>query len=155
MPIQIVECLDLFLTLWRKADWFHYPLLSPFYPYLPLWLYLAQGLPQEWISVAEDSNIQEDYHGFYDDSLEHVVDRCLENMLTETNPRPCIEDEAFGNGWLHEADSPIRLVNWAWQIYERTPAQYFSWKSGMVKPLTETYPRDEGGSGGVGCSAVA
>ena len=42
MSVQVVERCDLFLALGRKADWFHCLLLPPFYPYLPLWLYLER-----------------------------------------------------------------------------------------------------------------
>ena len=102
---------------------------------------LAQTIEKEWLAVAEASNIQEDYHGFYDDILEHVVDECLENMLVETDPRPCTDDEVIGQDWHPETDTPIRLLNWAWQVYEQNPSEYFTWEAEKI-PLFSTVDKE-------------
>jgi hypothetical protein len=89
---------------------------------------VAQSVENAWTHVAEVCDIQEDYHGFYDSLLERVVYECLENMLTETDPRPCLPEEPNGDKWDHTHDSPIRLLNWAWQVFESNPDQYWRWE---------------------------
>lgn len=93
---------------------------------------VAHSVEDAWTHVAKVCGIQEDYHGFYDGLLEHVVYECLENMLTETNPRACLLEEANGNGWNYSENAPIQLLNWAWQVFEKEPDTYWDWESTKV-----------------------
>ncbi len=89
---------------------------------------IAQQVEGQWDEVARAIGIEEDYHGFYDNVLEQVVDETLENMLVETNPRACTPSEAGGGLWVAGEDTPIRLLNWAWQQYMANRDHYSNWE---------------------------
>jgi hypothetical protein len=92
----------------------------------------AQRIEADWNVVAQATGIEEDYHGFYDNTLEQVVDETLNNMLIETNPRACTEAQAIGGGWVAGTDTPVRLLNWAWQRYRDNREQYTSWETDRI-----------------------
>jgi hypothetical protein len=93
---------------------------------------LARRAQIEWHAVSQAMGIREDYHGFYDHRLEGVVDRTIRDMLDEVNPRPYTEDEARAGGWGMEVDTPVRLLNWAWQAYTADKDGYASWEGQQI-----------------------
>lgn len=92
---------------------------------------LAQNIESEWSIFAEAMGIQEDYHGYYDKSLTKVVKNTIADMLTETDPMQCTKDEVAGGGW-EIGDSPVRLLNWAWQMKLQNKTSYKVWEKNQI-----------------------
>ncbi len=66
-------------------------------------------------------------------------------MLVEADPRTCTADEATAGGWCAATDTPIRLLNWAWQTYLANPDGYRDWERGIVEGwLTPVRPPQSG-----------
>lgn len=95
----------------------------------------AKMINQEWRTIAELMGVAEDYHGFYHESLAEIIANTINDMMTEAAPRRCTQLEAEGNGWNPGSDSPIRLLNWAWQIYMDDPARYPEWETERIEAL--------------------
>lgn len=96
---------------------------------------LAKSVQQRWEKVAKTIGMVEDYHGFYHESLSEVIEDTLSCMLTEASPYSFTSVESAGGGWSPCVDSPIRLLNWAWQVYETRPDQYTMWEAEQVDLL--------------------
>lgn len=96
---------------------------------------LARRVTDDWRALASVLNIIEDYHGYYDDAMEPVIERALEDMLTEASPRKYTSDEAAGSDWSPRVDSPVRLLNWAWQIHALQPAAYPAWEADQIERI--------------------
>jgi hypothetical protein len=88
--------------------------------------------------VARAKGIYEDYRGFYDDILEEVVDRALEDMITEANPHKCSEADALAGSWQPN-DSPARLINWAWQLQMADSANFQVWENTYIPRFLNSY----------------
>jgi hypothetical protein len=99
---------------------------------------LADIIWDEWCMTAEVMGLTEDYHGFYHDSLAQPVNDTLEDMLEEANPRKYTEPEVTGDNWEPTTDSPVRLLNWAWQVYKKSPETYVTWETEKLKYFFET-----------------
>ena len=95
---------------------------------------LARSVDEEWRAVASTLGVREDYHGFYVDLLRDVVERALTDMLTEASPRRFTDSEATGRGWSPATDSPVRLLNWAWQIHDDSDS-YTAWEEEQISLL--------------------
>jgi hypothetical protein len=96
---------------------------------------LARAAEEEWHTVAQALRVVEDYHGFYADTLEDAVTRIIDDMLTETGPRTFLAAEAAGGDWSPQADTLVRLFNWAWQIYAADPERYPAWEAAQIALL--------------------
>ena len=96
---------------------------------------LANHIEDEWHSIADLLGLTEDYYGFYDESLDKVINQTIEDMLIEAGPRQCTDHEVSARGWSPKSDSLVQLFNWAWQVYSSSPDQYFSWESKQVERL--------------------
>lgn len=96
---------------------------------------LARSVDEEWRAVADVLGVREEYDGYYVDALQETVERILADMLTEAGPRPFTEAEAVGDGWSPTEDSPVRLLNWAWQIQTTGPEAYGTWEAEQVARL--------------------
>lgn len=96
---------------------------------------IAKPVQAEWQKVARMMGISEDYHGFYDESLDAMIDRTIEDMLTETSPRQFLSEEANGQDWNPKADSLIRLFNCAWHVFTKDFAYYRKWEDKQIKQL--------------------
>ena len=93
----------------------------------------AQSISNEWAAVAHTMGVVEDYHGYYDSAIGRLVTQTVEDMLVEAAPRPYTTEEAAGDGWQNEADSVVRLLNWAWQQYLKDPSQYAVWEAEVIQ----------------------
>jgi hypothetical protein len=87
--------------------------------------------------TAELMDCTEDYFGFYHDSLAQPVNETLEDMLEEAAPRKYTNLEVSGDNWGPIPDSPVRLLNWAWQVYKRSPETYAAWEAEQLKYFFE------------------
>ena len=92
---------------------------------------IAHSIEYEWSTFANAMGIQEDYHGFYDKSVSKAIKDTIEDMLTETDPRKCTEHEMAGGGWEID-DSPIKLLNWAWQVKLYDSSTYKTWEKSQI-----------------------
>ncbi len=99
---------------------------------------LADTLVQEWQRIAQVLGVIEDYHGFYHRALESRLIRTLQDMLTEVAPRCYTTEEVTGTGWDPLSDSPIRLLNWAWQQYDSDPETYSTWERDYIAALPDS-----------------
>jgi hypothetical protein len=93
---------------------------------------LGWQVVDEWRSVAQILGVREDYHGFYHEAIAPLLSRTITDMLVEAGPREYTEVEAAGGGWIPATDSPIRLLNWAWQVYSGDPAGYSTWEAEQI-----------------------
>ncbi|MDE2125242.1 MAG: hypothetical protein KGJ62_01485 [Armatimonadetes bacterium] len=92
----------------------------------------AQLVRDEWALVAQSLGVQEDHHGFYVDSLESAVDSAIDDMLTEAGPRAALAEEVVPNRDWQPGDSPVLLLNRAWQVVERDRAGYSRWEEAAI-----------------------
>ncbi len=101
----------------------------------------ADAVERQWRTVAGAVGAREDYHGFYDSTIGAELRRTVDDMLVEADPRACTADEAAAGDWCAATDTPIRLLNWAWQTYLDNPDDYRDWEHGIVQGwLTPTHP---------------
>jgi hypothetical protein len=98
---------------------------------------LAQRIEHEWGEVARIMGIVEDYHGFYHEELADLVLRTIEDMLTEVQPRAFTDHEVAGGDWHPASDSPVRLLNLAWQKYWAAPEHYGAWEADQIAALLQ------------------
>jgi hypothetical protein len=95
----------------------------------------AEAIEKEWNIVADLMGIHDDYHGFYDDSLEQPVTRIMDDMLTEAGARRCSISEAGGNEWNEEPFAFVSLLNQAWKVYQNNPNDYEVWESSVLSRI--------------------
>lgn len=102
---------------------------------------LAGMVEDEWTAVAQGLSVTEDFHGFYVDSLGPAIEKTIEDMLIEASPRTHTDTEAGGGSWSPD-DSPVRLFNCAWQIYDQGQDEYEEWEQEAVRLMlgSETSP---------------
>ena len=98
---------------------------------------LVRKVEKEWSVIAQIMSVEEDYHGYYDNTLDEAVIRTIRDMITETSPRPCNDAEAAGDGWSPSSDAPVRLLNWAWQVHNRNFEKYTPWEEKQIELLLE------------------
>ncbi len=98
---------------------------------------LGRGIKGEWATTAAVLGVREDYHGYYDPALAAVIQRVVADMLTEVSPRMHSQSESTGEDWSPEADSPIRLLNHAWSVYDADPEDYAAWEAERIALLLD------------------
>lgn len=104
-------------------------------------LKLASEIENQWSLIARMMDVAEDYHGFYDNSLDDIINKTLEDMLIEANPRHFTKTDAIGGEWNPTNDSPIRLFSWAWQMYLNDFQNYSTWEENQVEALITSLPK--------------
>lgn len=100
----------------------------------------AQEVDDEWAAVAQALEAREEYHGFYDDSLEAAVERTVTDMLTEADPRLFNADEAAGERDWKSGDAPILLLNRAWRMLVSDSQGYARWEAAAVQRFLTSLP---------------
>jgi hypothetical protein len=98
---------------------------------------LADEIREEWLRVSRALAVVEDYHGYYEDNLAQLIRRIIDDMLLVTAPREIASSEAAGHGWSPGVDSPLRLLNWAWQMYRADSGNYPIWEAQQISLLLE------------------
>jgi len=93
----------------------------------------AQSISNEWATVAHTMGVVEGYHGFYDSAIGRLVTQTVEDMVVEAAPRHHTTKEAAGDGWQSDADSVVRLLNWAWQQYLKDSSHYAVWETEAIQ----------------------
>jgi len=97
----------------------------------------AETVRKEWRMIAEAMGVVEDYHGFYHESLAEVIINTVSDMLIEAAPRTPSQLEMAGGGWNPDSDSPIRLLNWAWQVHMNDSGRYPQWETEQIGTLLD------------------
>jgi hypothetical protein len=92
----------------------------------------AERHERNWATLAAALKVAEDYFGFFEDIWQTKVEAVIRDMLTETAPRPCRSEEAEPHAQWHEGDSPIRLMNSAWERFLVDPAGYPIWETAAI-----------------------
>jgi hypothetical protein len=92
----------------------------------------ALSVEQEWNALASVMGVFADYHGYFEDSMEDEVHRVINDMLTVASPRQFMEEEVKFDSALEAdvatGDSPVILLNKAWQVHKRQPHLYAEWE---------------------------
>ncbi len=95
---------------------------------------IADSLEAEWLAFATTMRIREDYFGFYNQSIESIINRTIEYMLEETAPQHYKEEDMTPNSW-NSNDSLARLLNWAWLVKQNSPQRYSKWETSQINKL--------------------
>lgn len=93
---------------------------------------LAHKIEKEWDDIAQLMGIVEDYHGYYDESADLVVWKTIQDMLMEASPRHFEHVEVTNNDDLQGWQSPIGLLNSAWNIYLNDFENYSRWEQNQI-----------------------
>lgn len=88
---------------------------------------------EQWRQVGELLGIQEDYHGFYTDSLESSLVRVLDDMLLEASPRECTAEEACGEGWEARPSNISSLMNRVWLEHNQNVSNFGDWEIRVLR----------------------
>lgn len=99
---------------------------------------LAKQVRDEWFYVAKLLGIQEDYHGYYHQSLRDDIKSTIDDMLLVADPRNIGKGEASPNPSVSDTDSPIQLLNWAWEIFLKDRQKYAEWEQDQIERLLNT-----------------
>ena len=94
----------------------------------------ADEIEEEWGGIASIIGVNEDYHGFYDESFNSAIDRFLEDAVVEVSPREYLNSEIEDNVAIPIAfDNPVTLLNQAWRVFASTGVGYQEWESEAIK----------------------
>lgn len=97
----------------------------------------ALRVEREWETLARVMQIDEDYHGFYEDTMEDEVHRAINDMLAEASPREFLQEEIMSEDQVRSDDSSVTLVNQAWRIHNTQPDAYAEWEKNAIKAYLE------------------
>ena len=83
----------------------------------------AENLEETWKCIAENMGIVEDYYGYYEPDFLPLIQQTIDDMLTEAEPYNyrCSEKEMN----LQNNQTPIHLLNQAWDKFYKDPEKYF------------------------------
>ena len=84
----------------------------------------ACKLEREWEKIAQILGIVEDYFGYYDESFLPKIRQTIDDMLVEVEPQ-MFSDE--------EEDSPVGLLNQAWQKFDADSDAYPDWETQAIE----------------------
>lgn len=99
---------------------------------------IANDLEEKWQQAAEALGIVEDYDGFYDAAFLPIIQQKLEKMLTEANPRQFQASEVSNPETASLFNSPVALLNAAWQKFWDKPEDYRAWEENAIAGFLET-----------------
>ncbi len=101
----------------------------------------AEAITAEWADVAAALDAGEDYFGFYEDDWQDAVAGTISDLLVEAGPRECLPVEAAPDRDWQPGDSPVLLLNRAWEQADRLGSGYALWESSAVETfLPENIP---------------
>ena len=94
----------------------------------------ANAIGEEWARIAGAMGVVEDYHGFYDETLEGPIIRMLEDALTEVSPREYLASDLKDNTGIPSKDcSPVALAHMAWQAFFLDDIDYSAWETQAIR----------------------
>jgi hypothetical protein len=98
----------------------------------------ADRVAREWNAVADGLGVPVDFQGFYDARFADDVAEILEDMLTETSPIRFAEADVIADEEWQPSDSPVLLLNRAWQHKYSDPAGYKAWEQTAIRAFLST-----------------
>jgi hypothetical protein len=93
----------------------------------------AAVLEDSWKTIASAMGVVEDYYGFYIPQFVDTIDRTIDDLLIEAEPRKFADEEVSGLDSDPSADCPVRLLNQAWYQFRRDVETYPTWESEAIK----------------------
>jgi hypothetical protein len=90
----------------------------------------AQVIEDSWQAIARELRISEDYFGFYEPEFSGAIQQTITDMLTEANPRR-FDGQEQGDA-ESPADSPVRLLDRAWQQFFKDAQGYAGWEKSAI-----------------------
>lgn len=100
---------------------------------------IAADLEDEWNQIASALGIAENhYYGFYTSAFLPIIQRKLDDMLTETEPREFHESEVSGHELKSTFTSPVELLNSAWKGFRNNPDSYQEWEKNAIARFVES-----------------
>ena len=93
---------------------------------------VATDLEEKWNEVAAALGVVEDYDGFYNSTFLPVIQKKLDDMITETAPREFQESEVSNQESESTFTSPAALLNRAWQKFLDDPDGYREWEENAI-----------------------
>lgn len=94
----------------------------------------ADATEEEWKNTAGILGVTEDYHGFFDESLNSAIDRFLEDAEVEVAPREFLGSEVDDSVAIPVAsDNPVTLLNRAWTVFSSDGTNYQDWESEAIE----------------------
>ncbi len=95
----------------------------------------AAHVIEHWKETADMLRVSEDHHGFYTASLNPMLVQTLDDMLVETAPRQCTEDEVAGNGWEIQPMNLVALLNRVWLDFYNHPNEFHVREASLLDQL--------------------
>jgi hypothetical protein len=92
------------------------------------WKDLADEIENDWQNIAAMLGVDEDYFGCYDDALRPDLQRTIDDMLTEAEPRRASTDEISYAGPVTSSTTPPAILNLAWRTLEADSSTYPQWE---------------------------
>jgi hypothetical protein len=93
----------------------------------------AQAVEEEWDTVASTLGVNEDYHGFYEETLAEPTEAIITDMLTEADPRRFLPEEAAPSHDWQPGYSPVYLFNRALRKAQSDPPNYTQWEDEEIR----------------------
>ena len=94
----------------------------------------ADEVEEDWGTIANILNVTEDYHGFYDESLDPAISQMIEDAIVEVAPRECLDYEIARCVTVPTAhDNPVTLLNRAWAAFSSKDFDYKTWEEDAIK----------------------
>ena len=94
----------------------------------------AEQTEEEWESIAGIIGVTEDYHGFYDETLNPAIYQMLEDAIVEVAPREYLNSEIEESIAVPTAlESPVTLLNRAWVAFSSDDIEYQAWESEAIE----------------------
>jgi len=96
------------------------------------WKDLADEIENDWQNIAAMLGIEEDYFGCYDAAFHPDLQRTIDDMLTEVEPRRASDDEINYPGPVTSSTTPLAILNLAWRTLEADSSNYAAWETQAV-----------------------
>ena len=88
----------------------------------------ADVVEAEWSTVASVILVSEDYHGYFEESMADDIHRLVGDMVLTSGCRGFLREEVSPERDPLPDDTPVVLLNRAWQISRSRPDDYPEWE---------------------------
>lgn len=92
----------------------------------------AEKIETEWATLARTLKIREEHHGYFEESMADGIHKILGDMLTVADVRPFSPEESNPTVDTQSGDTPVFLLNRAWQKYLSDPNNYPAWEQQAI-----------------------
>ena len=101
------------------------------------WTEVADEIEEDWKNIAAMLGIEEDHFGCYDEAFLPDLQKTIDDMLTEADPRRVKSDEIRYDGPVNSISAPA-LLNLAWRRLRADSPTYADWEAQAITAWTET-----------------